>query len=803
MSDAARAAERPTPTPTLRTRGHSGAASSRLRHARRALWAAAVLVVVAFVASTVPDVRPRPGYDPVLDGVLNNLAYAASAAVCWARACRASSYRRSWVVLALGLSLYGTGNIVWTVLVRTQDPAPFPSVADAFWLAFHPAAFVALGLIIRDVAPNLPVSVWLDGVIGGLAASSFAAAFVGPILTVTGCDPAAVITTLAYVVLDFLQLLVVAAVLTLFSWRPPQEVWFLVAGLVLFMAADAAYAFATAAETYQPGGLTDALWVLATVAVALAPGRAERARGVALPPWVLLGIPVTATLCALSLIVYDQFGEVHPVAVLLAAATSVVALARLIVTHHAVSRLEHSHRMALTDDLTGLGNRRAFYNRALEARWGTAGEGRQAALLLLDLDRFKDVNDSLGHHAGDDLLRQVATRLQGAMRARDDLLARLGGDEFAAWFPGADAQAAEAVAERMHEVLSPPFVVEGVTVRASASIGISLQPQHGEDVTTLLRCADIAMYRAKGERRGHAVYSVTEDAVDGHVLRTLEELRHAIQSRTLVVHYQPKVDARTLSVSGVEALVRWNHHTRGLLSPEAFLRLAEDARLMPALTDAVLEQALDQVSVWRRAGRDLTVAVNLSASSLADADLSKRIRDALAERGLPTAALQLEITEDLIVGDRDLARLVLTELRNLGMRIAVDDFGTGYSSLAYLHELPIDEVKLDRSFVLPMVEDPRAAAIVTSTIELAHRLGLTLVAEGVEDEATVELLASASCDEVQGYFFSAPLPAPALERWLDRRPMRAARAERPSRCRRVNGHEPAPAAASTRVCELG
>jgi diguanylate cyclase len=326
-------------------------------------------------------------------------------------------------------------------------------------------------------------------------------------------------------------------------------------------------------------------------------------------------------------------------------------------------------------------------------------------------------------------------------------------------------------AEMVRETLLAPFTIDGITVRVAASVGISLFPRHGLEVSTLLRRADIAMYHAKDLRTGYRVYSESDDSLGGQDrLRTLEELRQIIQARKLAMHYQPKVDSQTSRVSGVEALVRWDHPVHGLLLPDAFLPLAEDAGLMRDLTMAVLEQSLDQVVLWRAGGRMLSVAVNLSASSLVDLELPDRVHQLLVNRGLPASALELEITEDFLMGDRERAREILTQLRTLGIRVAVDDFGTGYSSLAYLRELPIDELKLDRSFVQPMAEDPRAAAIVRSTISLAHSLGMRLVAEGVENEITAGHLALSGCDVSQGFFFSRALPPAELERWLDDRP---------------------------------
>jgi EAL domain-containing protein (putative c-di-GMP-specific phosphodiesterase class I) len=287
-------------------------------------------------------------------------------------------------------------------------------------------------------------------------------------------------------------------------------------------------------------------------------------------------------------------------------------------------------------------------------------------------------------------------------------------------------------------------------------------------MSSLLRHADIAMYRAKSQRTGHNVFSRTGDDVDGRDrLHLIEDLRTAISGRELTMHYQPKVDAATLRVLSVEALVRWNHPTKGLLMPAAFLPLVEDSGLMHEMTVAVLEESLDQVQLWVAAGLRLPVAVNLSPSSLVDIDLSRRVEQMLIDRGLDSSLLMLEITEDVIMSDRDRARHILDELRRIGIKVAVDDFGTGYSSLAYLRELPIDELKLDRSFIATMSADDRSLAIVQSAIDLAHSLGLRMVAEGVEDAVTARQLCDAGCDEAQGFYFSRALPVEDFEAWLD------------------------------------
>ncbi len=415
--------------------------------------------------------------------------------------------------------------------------------------------------------------------------------------------------------------------------------------------------------------------------------------------------------------------------------------------------VRESNAQATSDDLTGLPNRRALHR---ESHMRLADQDEPLALLLLDLDRFKEVNDSLGHHTGDTLLVQVAARLRSRLRA-EDLLVRLGGDEFAILLDGAGAVEAEAIALSLGVALGEPFDLGEICVHSAASIGIALFPDHGTDLSTLLRKAD----------GGYRMHGGGDEAIGR--LQLAEELHTAIAEDQLLLHYQPKLDLDTGAVRGVEALVRWQHPSRGLLLPEAFLERVEESGLMAAMTRIVLSKALDQVAAWRGAGRELTVAVNLSASSLVDVDLPNRIAGLLAERALPASVLHLEITEEFLMADRARARAILTTLRDAGVTISVDDFGTGYSSLSYLRDLPIDELKLDRSFVSLMTDDARSAALVSSTIHLAHSLGLRMVAEGVESDLAYAELTRLGCDQAQGFFMSRALPPDQLESWFEGR----------------------------------
>lgn len=432
-----------------------------------------------------------------------------------------------------------------------------------------------------------------------------------------------------------------------------------------------------------------------------------------------------------------------------------------LVAARAVMLARQVNRQASRDDLTGLPNRRAMM-RATDARLAD-GDGHHA-LLLLDLDRFKEVNDALGHQAGDALLVQVARRLETRLRP-GDLLARLGGDEFAVLLRHADRAVAEAVAHDLVVQLLEPFRVEDLKVHTDVSVGVALYPDHGEGFSDLLRRADASVYKAKQDGPVYVHGDPRHDErAEGRALG--EEFRDALGTGQLVLHYQPKVNLSTGTTVGVEALVRWQHPSRGLLYPDAFLAQVEEAGLMRALTEEVLRTALDQAATWSVAGRRIAVAVNMPASILVDVDLPAQISVMLAERRLPASALEVEITEESLMSDRARARTILSALRDYGVRIAVDDFGTGYSSLAYLRDLPIDELKLDRSFVMPMSDDPRAVALVSSVISLAHSIGLLLVAEGVENGHAYRTLTRVGCDQAQGYYLAKPLPADRLEAWL-------------------------------------
>jgi diguanylate cyclase (GGDEF)-like protein len=382
--------------------------------------------------------------------------------------------------------------------------------------------------------------------------------------------------------------------------------------------------------------------------------------------------------------------------------------------------------------------------------------------MLMDLDHFKEINDTLGHHQGDRLLQEVAARLRSTLR-ESDTVARLGGDEFGVLLHGvADPARAARVAETLLERLHEPFAVDATTLQVGGSMGVACHPAHGDDVETLIQRADIAMYAAKESSAGHAVFDASQDHHSPRRLALAAELRGAIERSQLVLAYQPKAELQSGRIVGVEALARWEHPRLGTLNPSEFVPIAEQTGLIIALTASVLDAALERLAAWRALGHDVSVAVNLSARSFLDSGLADEIPALLAARGVPPERLELEITESMLMHDPVRARATLERLAAIGVRLSVDDFGTGYSSLAHLKRLPVDTLKIDKSFVLDMAENGADEAIVRSMIELAHNLGMRVVAEGVESAATWMRLAALGCDLAQGFHLSRPLPADGL-----------------------------------------
>ncbi len=459
---------------------------------------------------------------------------------------------------------------------------------------------------------------------------------------------------------------------------------------------------------------------------------------------------------------------ISPLIVVVAAATPVLLPLFAVPLIGLDSTLRIARRRAeeqLRDPLTGLPNRQWLLERIWSALAAASGDGSRSALVLIDLDRFRSVNDTLGHLAGDRLLLQIADRLRTALPHGAEA-ARLGGDEFAVLLPAAaSATSAQRVARTLVAALGSPLDLDGITLVLEASAGVAVYPDHAREAEGLLRRADIAMYEAKRDRTGVEVYEVTRDGNTPDRLGLLADLRRALDGGNVELHYQPKVSFDG-AVRGLEALLRWVHPDRGRVPPDEFIAIAESSGLMPRLTEYVLETALAQVARWRAEGLTVPVAVNVSPRDVRSPGFAGAVAAQLARHRVPPAALQLEITEHVLLEEPQRAADALAGLTGHGVRMSLDDFGTGYSSLVHLRRLPFSELKIDRSFVARLAVDAEDAEIVRCTVDLAHSLGLVVVAEGVEDEETWERLRVLGCDAVQGWLVSPAMPAPEITAWL-------------------------------------
>jgi diguanylate cyclase len=743
-----------------------GGWTGRIRLALGVLTAAAGF----FAVTTLSGVRTTVPAVGTVDGWLIDCFGLAAGGLCLLRAVLVRRERVAWAVLGIGLALYGAGTVYFYAVVTHQVPQPYPSPADAGWLAFYPAAYVCIVLLLRSRLTIFHSSIWLDGLVGGLGVAALSGVLTGPLLHGTGTVSTAALVNLAYPVGDMLLLVLVVSALGMLGMLGGLLWWLLGLAVGGFAVADTLFLLQVARGPFVPGSARDVLWCVALLLPAYAawlPWRLARPdpdrRALRVGGWAVMVIPTLFTGTSLALLGLQSVLHVPAAAVVLATATVVTALVRGGLTFIEVEHLAEIRVQARTDDLTGLANRRGLIERVAHAESGNEG----FAVLILDLDRFKEINDSLGHQVGDDLLRAVSGRIGGQLRS-DTMLARLGGDEFAVFLAGCDAEQATAVATRIAASVAAPFEIGGMSVHVGVSIGIAVYPDHADSGSETLRCADLAMYAAKAGRSSIAHYQPPVD--QRHWVRrdAVHALGDAIRGNQLVMHFQPKLDLRTGTVDSVEALVRWQHPTRGLLYPDEFISVVEQSGLIRPLTIEVLRLSLRQCRAWWDTGMQIDMAVNLSASNLLDTQLPDQVAALLAEAGLPATALLLEITETTLMLDHIRSTEVLGALRKLGVRISVDDYGTGYSSLAYLREFPVDELKLGRSFVVHLGADQVTAAIVESTINLAHALGMRIVAEGVETEAALRQLISYGCDLAQGYLITAARPGEAMTGWLVR-----------------------------------
>ncbi len=721
----------------------------------RALQLLTGLLIASFVASTI--FRAHGTSIPFFDVWVENIAYACCALMCVWRAIARRPGRWGWGALGVGLVCFTVGSVVFTAVVQYWTTIPSPSIADFSFLSDYPLAFLGIGLLVRETVPNISKTILVDALIAALGVAALEASLViAPISQGIHGNLPFIATNIAYPIGDGILVSLVVGVFAVRGWRPGRLWWTLGAGLLLFAGADSIYLLRVTSDDYVVGTPLDSLWAVAAFVMGLSAwaGMSPRVRSapiVHVPNFV----PVLFLLSSLGVVVY---GTVHHVGagLILAIATMVVAIARSAYAFRQLRTLADSNREARTDDLTGLPNRRLFFER-LVACFEAGGPTTRLAVLMIDLDRFKEINDSLGHHVGDDVLRQIGPRLTNAV-GTTGTVARLGGDEFGLVLaPLTNPSAAIDVAERVRSALREPFQLEGMSLRVDASIGIAFSPDHGATPESLLQKADLAMFSAKRAHASWQIYSSEQDQNARERLDLMEALRDAIGRGEIVPYYQPILDLSRGRVIKAEALARWVHPVRGVLAPAVFLDLIADAGLMEPFTMSVLDQALHQQASWAVRGYEIGVSVNISAASLRDDELPDKVGACITRHGVDPARVTIEITEDCFIADPVQALLILERVRGLGVELSIDDFGTGFSSLTYLRRLPVTELKLDRTFLTGAAGDERAVAVIRSTVELAHSLGLRIVAEGIENLEALALVDNLGCDAAQGYLMGRPV----------------------------------------------
>jgi diguanylate cyclase (GGDEF)-like protein len=730
------------------------------------VYAALAALLVAYLISLV--VRQPDQSVPLVDNWGVGVFELVTSGLCIWRALR---FRRKTVPLLLGLGIlsWSLGDTILAAESAGGASPSVPSLADLFWLGFYPLVYIALAMLTRRHVSRAGATTWLDGAVAGLGAAALCACFAfNTILHSVGGDATTVATDLAYPIGDALLLILAVGGTAIIPGRKNPQWLLLACAIAVTAVGDTFNLFASSGTASHLGVILNGIaWPFAILLISFAvwarPLQSSPLAPSGLPGFLLPGLGACA---GLSILLVDTFHQVTPVAIGLATATLITVGIRLALSVRGLRFLtEMRHRQAVTDELTGLGNRRQLFN-LLDAFFADYADpetvDRPLSLLYVDLDHFKEINDSFGHAAGDEVLRQIGPRLTSHLRATDALV-RVGGDELAVLIMDTDATYAASVAQRIITELEKPFVLDSLSVRVGASIGIASAPVDATDSLGLLRCADLAMYRAKVGSEPFELYRHEVDD-DGNRLRLVDELRDAIDGGRLEVHYQPQVDLITGKLSAMEALLRWPHPRLGLVPPLDFIPLAEESGLMQSLTAFVLEHAVAQCAAWRATGEIVTVSVNISATNLLDPGFNASVMATLARHDVAPSSLILEITETTIIRDFDLCKHVIEEMRTLGLGVSIDDFGAGVTSLAYLGSLAVSELKLDRSFLTRLAtgDTERNLALVRATIALGHKLNMRVVAEGIEDLEALNLLAAIGCDLAQGYFISQPMSAQDL-----------------------------------------
>lgn len=673
---------------------------------------------------------------------------------------RQRSRRGALVLLFLGVLLWAAGSADVNGSVQS-DVTKFPAPGEFLFLASY--AGIA-GFLILDVAKRISTAAatWLETiVICGGSVCVAGSLLVTPAASQLGREDLRLLLALLYPLIDLILFLVVIAQVALHARGRLLDNVGLTLGFALLAVADSGFLLHRNAVTYEYSSVSIALW---GVGFALIADSACRTRAAWVNPQSARGNTVLVVLAGLAagfVLAFQENGLIRDYLVWPALGTLCAAGMRLGLALRAAQRTAEAIELSLSDDLTVLPNRRAVLG-LLDARLATDAP---VSLMILDLDGFKEINDTLGHGAGDAVLRAVAGRMREAVDAKV-MIARLGGDEFAALVLDQDEDYLMKVANDMLEAVRVPQVIDGITLSTNASIGITVRQTSDSLSSELLRRADVAMYEAKQRRAGATLYDVRDDDFSRDKLRLADELRLAIVKHQLVMWYQPQIDAATGQVCGLEALVRWHHPAHGLLSPDKFLPVARRVGLMQAMSEEIGRIAVADLARWQKEDLYPRLAINCAPPELMSGIFLPRLKVILAEAKVSPERIVIEVTEESFLSEPERARALLLDVRRDGFQVSIDDYGTGFSSLSYLRDLPVQELKIDRSFVAMMLTDPRSRMIIASTFQMAAALGLRTVAEGVEDAQTAAALIELGADVLQGYHLGRPMPPDELVAWI-------------------------------------
>ncbi len=672
-----------------------------------------------------------------------------------------SRERWTWLFIGLSVASNAIGDAAWNLLGAPTSS----SWADVVYLMYYPLMYVGLLQLVRHRTRDRSLAPWLDGVTTSITIVAVVSivVFRHLVLSDQGTSTLTLMIRFVYPIGDLLLVALVISAMARRRWKPDIALLFAASSVVASAVADTIYLLGLGENGGGARG-TELLWLGSVVVIAQA-GWTQlprvSARTAIMQTRVSI-LPLVSAGVAISILGFDHWVPLPTPSIVGAVCALLCAVARMLFAHRDLRLMGITQREARTDELTSLANRRSFMEHLDEStQTGSVG------LLLLDLDGFKEVNDSLGHLAGDALLTEVASRLAQEASIGHGTIARLGGDEFAFLYPAATVDQCRTFADAVHAALDAPVFVEGLTVRVSTSVGIAVMPDHADSITELLRCADVAMYEAKRKRLRTSTYDAEADPNSRVQLATRDDLFQAVENDELIFYYQPKVVLADRRVEGFEALIRWNHPTRGILHPAEFLELAERANLMPRITRSAISKVIQDAKSWSLVeGYPHSVSVNITAGDLLDEGFPVFVSRMLERHDFPARRLIIEITEETLIADRQRAQRAVARLRALGIRISLDDFGMGFSSLSHLASLTIDELKLDRSIAIEVIDDARARAIVEATVGLARGLDMSLAVEGIETEATCERLAKLGCRVGQGFLFAEPMPSAEVNSWL-------------------------------------